>query len=143
MQEELINQLSNKSKSTATKISRLNKWRDMITYGLDPEYRDKVFKVTPAKQQGTNVEEIEFTSYAMVGLKNFYLHHADKFRDRLRKGPPAAYRWLAWRFMGQRILRKMKGRYENLLEEGKNNKWLYVIDKDLDRTFPIHPYFSI
>ena len=49
MQEELLNQLSNKSKATATKISRLNKWRDMITYGLDPEYRDKVFKETPAK----------------------------------------------------------------------------------------------
>ena len=37
----------------------------------------------------------------------------------------------------------MKGRYENLLKQSQNNQWLYVIDKDLDRTFPLHPYFSI
>ena len=72
----------------------------MVSYGLDPEVRDKVFKERPPKQQNGQVEQIEFTSYAMVGLKNFYRHHADKFRDRLRKGPPAAYRWIAWKFMG-------------------------------------------
>ena len=79
----------------------------------------------------------------MVGLKNFYRHHPEKFRERLRKGPPAAYRWLAWKFMGNRILGKMKGRYENLLTTSHNNEWLYVIDKDLHRTYPTHPYFSI
>ena len=71
----------------------------MVTYGLDAESKDKVFKTQPEKQKGSQVEPIEFTSYAMVGLKNFYRHHADKFRDRLRKGPPAAYRWIAWKFM--------------------------------------------
>ena len=143
MQSTLIDKYSKKSKETATKAARLTKWKDMICYGLDSECRDKVFRQNPGKQTGGQLEHIEFTSYAMVGLKNFYRHHAEKFRDRLKKGPPGAYRWLAWKFMAQRILGKMKGRYENHLVHGQNNKWLYVIDKDLDRTFPTHPFFSI
>lgn len=87
---------------------------------------------------------IEFSSYAVVGLKNFYRHHPNKFRDRLRKGPPPPYRWLAWKFMGiTNIRQKCKGLYENKLKQGENNEWLQTIDKDLNRTFPTHPYFAI
>ena len=118
VQNELINQYSKKHRETAIKTSRLQKWKDMIQYGLDSQSRDKVFKETPKRQEGDTVEAIEFTSYAMVGLKNFYRHHPEKFRDRLKKGPPAAYRWIAWKFMGQRILGKMKGRYENHIVHG-------------------------
>lgn len=143
MQKELLEKVSKNSAKTATKSYRLEKWRDMASYGLDFDYRQKIFKSQPKKQVGTQVEAIEFNSYAMVGLKNFYRHHREKFLDRLRKGPPCAYRWLAWKFMGRSIMGKMKGRYENLLVDGRHNEWLYVIDKDLHRTFPTHPYFSI
>ena len=77
-----------------------------------------------------------------MGLKNFYRHYPEKFRDRLRKGPPPAYRWLAWRFMGERILGKSKDQYENYLKQGEHGEWLHDIDKDLCRTFPLHPYFA-
>ena len=111
----------------------MDKWRQMIQYGLDSESAKKVFLKPPS---GNRLDPIEFSSYAIVGLKNFYRHYPEKFQDRLRKGPPPAYRWLAWRFMGSKFDGRSKGRYENNLKQGENNEWLYVIDKDLNRTFP-------
>ena len=99
----------------------MTKWHRMIMYGLDSESASKVFLKTPS---GDSLETIEFSSYAVVGLKNFYRHYPEKFRERLRKGPPPPYRWLAWRFMGSRILGKCKGFYENKLKQGENNDWL-------------------
>ena len=91
----------------------MDKWKQMISYGLDSESASKVFLKTPT---GDSMDTIEFSSYAIVGLKNFYRHHAEKLRDRIRKGPPPAYRWLAWRFIGSRVLGKCKGLYENKLK---------------------------
>ena len=45
--------------------------------------------------------------------------------------------------MGERILVKSKGQYENYLKQGEHGEWLHDIDKDLCRTFPLHPYFTI
>jgi hypothetical protein len=39
-------------------------------------------------------------------------------------------------------LKRAKGLYEELLTKGKNSKYLHDIVKDLDRTFPQHPYFN-
>lgn len=127
-------------RKNALKRSRMEKWRQMISYGLDPDSAQKVFLKPPSSN---SLEPIEFSSYANVGLKNFYRHHPEKLRERIRKGPPPAYRWLAWRFIGSRILGKCKGRYENNLKQGENNKWLYAIDKDLNRTFPYLNYYDI
>ena len=140
-EKHLIYNLSKSGRQTALKRSRMDKWKQMISYGLDTESARKVF-LTPPASNGS-LEQLEFSSYAIVGLKNFYRHHPEKFRERLRKGPPLPYRWLAWRFIGSRILGKCKGLYENKLKMGENNEWLYVIDKDLNRTFPSHPYFAI
>lgn len=37
---------------------------------------------------------------------------------------------------------KEKGLYDAKLQEGEDGSWLHDIDKDLNRTFPAHPYFS-
>ena len=100
---ELIMRLGKDHKQTAVKNSRLDKWRDMITFGLDQESASQVFLKKPTRDY---LQTIEFSSYAIVGLKNFYRVHPEKFRERLKKGPPPAYRWLAWRFMGERIVGK-------------------------------------
>lgn len=39
-------------------------------------------------------------------------------------------------------LKRAKGLYEELLTKGKNSKYLHDIIKDLDRTFPNHPFFN-
>ena len=143
-EEHLISNLPKSHKTTALKKSRMDKWKQMISYGLDAESASKVFlQNPPSGGSGKSLDTLEFSSYAIVGLKNFYRHYPEKFRERLRKGPPPAYRWLAWRFIGSRILGKCKGLYENKLKQGENNSWLYVIDKDLNRTFPTQPFFSI
>lgn len=83
------------------------------------------------------------TSYALVGLRNFYNNYPEKFISRLSKGPPSSYRWVAWKFMSRLTLTKEKGLFRRLVEEGSDNKWLHDIDKDLGRTFPFHPLFDI
>lgn len=88
------------------KQSRFVKWKEMITYGLDPTTQLKVF---PNGKQTKEPDEL--TEYALVGLQNFYNNHPDKFLSRLGKGPPPSYRWLAWRFMSRQIIAKEKGLY--------------------------------
>lgn len=41
-----------------------------------------------------------------------------------------------------RKLKKAKGLYEELLTKGKDSIWLHDIMKDLDRSFPNHPFFN-
>ena len=62
--------------------------------------------------------------------------------SRLSKGPPPQYRFLAWKVVASRKLKKAKGLYEELLTKGKDSIWMHDIMKDLDRTFPSHPYFN-
>jgi hypothetical protein len=78
----------------------------------------------------------------MIGLANFFRHHPDTFKSRLSKGPPPSFRWLAWTFAASLIIVKEKGLYEAMLQAGAEGSWLHDIDKDLNRTFPAHPYFS-
>ena len=48
IKEELIDQLSNKKqRSKALKASRMEKWKQMITYGLDNQCAGKVFVTKP------------------------------------------------------------------------------------------------
>jgi len=91
----------------------------MIAYGLDFESAQQIF-LKPTSGQ-SSLETLEFSSYAWIGLRNFYNHHPEKFRDRLRKGPPLPYRWFAWSFMASRSLGRSKGQYENKLKQGENN----------------------
>ena len=87
-----------------TKKSRMEKWFEMVSYGLDPELKYKVFKNMPKPSQNnqfmqcgvdprytgkTNeIKPIEFTNYARIGLKNFFVSKPEQFLMRLAKGPP-------------------------------------------------------
>ena len=112
-------------------------WRKAVVCGLDPESAQKVFLETPVG--GAD----QFTSYALVGLRNFYGQNPSKFIGLLSKGPPPAYRWLAWKLISSIIMTKEKGAYERYLKQGVegNSKWGRVIDNDVNRTFPFHQYF--
>ena len=44
--------------------------------------------------------------------------------------------------MTLRRLKPAKRLYEELLTKGKSSIWLHDIMKDLDRTFPLHPFFD-
>jgi TBC1 domain family member 10 len=112
----------------------------MVTCGLESECAAKVFLVNTKASDA--FEQIEFSSYALVGLANFFRLYPDKFKSRLSKGPPPSFRWLAWTFAASLIVIKEKGLYEALLQEGAEGSWLHDIDKDLNRTFPTLPYFS-
>lgn len=110
----------------------------MVTFGLD---QDLVGKVVLKKNKTPN-EPIIFSKYAKIGLNNFYEANPNKFLSRLSKGPPPQYRFLAWKVVAGKKLKKAKGLYEELLTKGKNSIWMHDIMKDLDRTFPNHPYFN-
>ena len=119
---------------------REEEWRSMVRHGLDPESASKVL-VEGTSKGGS---EIQFTSYAMIGLRNFYSEKPGKFMELLMQGPPIDYRWLAWRMVGTLLLPKAKGAYETYLRQGNagGNKWGRVIDNDVNRTFPFHQFFK-
>lgn len=68
------------------------------------------------------------------------------FLSRLSKGPPPQYRWLSWKFVGLRLLKKVPGDYYKYLVDGRseeNFKSKHDIYKDKDRTFPDLPFFDL
>lgn len=110
----------------------------MISYGLDPEFAAGVI----TKQSKGAEEPIGFSRYAKIGLMNFYEAYPNLFLSRLSKGPPPQYRWLAWKVAMAKKMKRVRGLYEELLTKGEKSKYLHDIVKDLDRTFPAHPFFN-
>ena len=120
------------------KSGRLQKWKKMVTYGLDEDFANQVIR-----QSGkTSIEPIQFSKFAKIGLTNFFEAYPNVFLDRLSKGPPPQYRWLAWTVAISKKIKQDKGLYEEQLTRSENSKWLHDINKDLDRTYPLHPYFN-
>ena len=58
------------------------------------------------------------------------------------KGPPPVYRWTAWKVALKIRHYQILGRYKDLKERENECKWIRTIEKDLDRTFPLHPLFG-
>ena len=92
----------------------------MIQHSLDSDIKPLVFshteKVGVGQSTKGGVQEKFFTAHALVGLQNFFAADPNKFIDRLSKGPPPAYRWLAWKFMAEKLTEKSK--------HGKKGKYL-------------------
>ena len=110
----------------------------MVSFGLDDDLLGKVI----LKTNKTPNEPIVFSKYARIGLNNFFEAFPRLFMNRLSKGPPPQYRWLAWKTVASKKLKKTKGLYEELLTKGADSEWLHDIMKDLDRTFPSHAFFG-
>lgn len=117
----------------------MEKWFNMVTYGLDDDLAKKVI----IQRNKTPFAPIKFSKYAKIGLNNFYETYPKLFLSRLSKGPPPQYRWIAWKVLSLRRLKPAKGLYEELLTKGKDTIWLNDIKKDLDRTFPDHIYLKL
>ena len=80
-QEYLIDNLPKKEQLIATKRDRLDKWYNMITYGLDQEVAHKVIKegprssnisTKPRSEYFEAQETLAFTNYAKIGLQNYF-----------------------------------------------------------------------
>lgn len=117
---------------------RLEKWFKMASYGLEPELAKKVI----IEKCKAPTEPIKFSKYAKIGLMNFYEAFPNLFKSRLSKGPPPQYRWLAWKVAISKKLKRTKGLYEELMTKSKKSESTHDILKDLDRTFPHHPFFN-
>jgi hypothetical protein len=59
----------------------------MVSYGLDDDLKSKVVKDDKFMKSDAS-EPIEFTSYAKIGLNNFFNSNPELFLSRLAKGPP-------------------------------------------------------
>jgi hypothetical protein len=103
------------------KPSRMNKWKKMVSYGLDEDLQHKVFKVVNNGPRGPIIFSkkrfLILGKIAKIGLTNFYEAFPELFKKRLSKGPPPQYRWLAWQVVARKKLKKVKGIYENLLKK--------------------------
>lgn len=80
-------------------------------------------------------------------LKDYFDKNPVKFIERIGKGPPCDYRWLAWKVISGVNYSQIPGLYSELLEEAdqideNEHDKLRQINLDLNRTFPDHPFFS-
>jgi len=77
---------------------------------------------------------------AEVRLLEFAEANPEAFNKLLIEGPPARYRWVAWKVALRVKNVLIPGLYEELTK--KRTPWADEIEKDIDRTFPTHPLFS-
>lgn len=80
-------------------------------------------------------------------MQEFYEAHPKVFRNRVCKGPPPEYRWLAWKVLTGAFQSEVPGAYEELLEKAdtfndEEHPVLNQINLDLNRTYPSHPFYS-
>lgn len=52
------------------------------------------------------------------------------------------YRWTAWRIMARVRVPFVEGLYDELTKGCEDGEYNHTINKDLDRTFPEHPFFN-
>ena len=74
--------------------------------------------------------------YFQDPLSHFYHQHPNRFKKLLIEGPPSDLRWEVWK-----VLFEYKSR--TLPSNPIDCEFLTLIEKDLDRTFPTHPFFSV
>lgn len=94
-----------------------------------------------------NSDEYSSPEIRYNSLKAFFDKHPQKFLERVGKGPPCEYRWLAWKVISGVNKSCIPGLYKELLEEAdkydeNQHDKLRQINLDLNRTFPDHPFFS-
>lgn len=65
----------------------------------------------------SSTDPIVLSKYAKIGLSNFYEAHPKVFLDRLSKGPPPQYRWLAWKVAISKLKKRGTGVYEEFLRD--------------------------
>jgi hypothetical protein len=115
--EHLIKAVPEKQRSLAMKSERQEKWFKMVSYGLDEDLKHKVVSKKDFKYSQQFTEDIdkckpiEFTPFALVGLRNYFITNPEKFLSRLSKGPPPQYRWLAWKFVASKLSQRVQGAY--------------------------------
>lgn len=68
-------------------------------------------------------------------LELFKIHHPSKFKRLLLEGPPPHMRWDSWKAVFSLSTREIN------FDTSEHND-LYSINKDIDRTFPSHPFFK-
>ena len=79
---------------------------------------------------------------AQEGFTKIMKDKPNLFYRRIGKSPPPEFRWLAWRVSLKVSDIVIVGLYTELLQ-GAQSKWEYTIEKDLNRTFPLHPFFDL
>lgn len=132
----LLEKLNSSELRTTVKKLRIDKWHVMVSYGLDADIAHKVFKYRSKAEEaecknrkinkfnhGTAfntdhklLKHFEFTNFAIIGLSNFFHTNPELLLNRLAKGPPPQYRWLAWKFVALKLKPKIAGDYEKYLK---------------------------
>lgn len=97
----------------------------MVTYGLDTDIAHRVVHTDDfsfvTSFSGEITRPIRFTNYALIGLQNYFISNPEMFLSRLSKGPPPQYRWLAWKFIGLKVNKKVPGEYYQWLQLGRKD----------------------
>lgn len=122
---------------------RMKKWFVMCTYGRQGESSCKgVIKLGESEGEGLGYLAPELCEQdAECSLIKFAKKEPFVFHRRLIKGPPPVYRWVAWKVALKLKQRRVPGLYQQL-KTSRDSKFLPIIQRDLDRTFPMHPLFG-
>lgn len=80
---------------------------------------------------------------AEFGLREYIKYDRSKFIERLCKGPPESFRWIAWMIAADINSDRSEEFYINLLSQEINEKTDIQIKKDLNRTSTDEKLFSV
>ena len=78
-----------------------------------------------------------------LGLREFIKYNDIKFKERVCKGPPDAFRWVAWMIAADLEQDRKEDFYYNLLDQTIDYKSDNQIKKDLNRTIPDENLFPV
>ena len=137
------------SKATISKSkNRLDEWRAMAGFGVEGSIDERIKNRNATPMGKTRYIDVDcdvqiLEADAEIGLSNFKKANPRKFSVRVGKGAPTRYRWLGWKIQANIRHFIIPGKYDEYKTKGCLPRCLNEIEKDIGRTFPEHPLFSI
>ncbi len=115
---------------------KLRKWRAMCQFKL--KQRECVGAVPACGENSTEHSPKDLSADLVpeeICLQQYALMNPGKFGERLTMGPPAEYRWMAWKTALQIANLRVSGLYQQLCDRREECSALSTILQDRDRTF--------
>ena len=127
---------------------RLDQWRAMAGFGVEGSIDERIKNRNATPMGKTRYIDVDcdvqiLEADAEIGLSNFKKANPRKFSVRVGKGAPTRYRWLGWKIQANIRHFIIPGKYDEYKTKGCLPRCLNEIEKDIGRTFPEHPLFSI
>ena len=119
-------------------------WRGICKTGIENYCPKEIIENRNSRNYGHKIRIDNFLLEAdsEIGFNNFYIKNSEKFLELRNSFIPFQFRWIYWKTCLSFFTDFKKNEYQNILAQRAEQEHISNIQKDIERTFPDHPFFK-